>query len=139
MKFNPAEHTTGDRSAAIDVEIAPFGLPGGLRLTSNPRGVIVFAHGSGSSRHSPRNVYVTEALRRQDFATLLFDLLSEREAADRSNVFDISLLSARLIRACETVLTARHTRGLPMGLFGASTGRPDLAGAVLKESGRRRF
>lgn len=144
------------RPDVIDVEISPNGLPGCLRLPANPRGVIVFAHGSGSSRQSPRNAYVAEALRRQDFATLLFDLLSEREAANRANVFDIPLLAKRLVGACGWVEAAHDTQGLPIGLFGSSTGaaaaleaaadlgdqvfavvsrggRPDLAAAVLEE------
>ncbi|MEK1931212.1 MAG: alpha/beta family hydrolase [Pararhizobium sp.] len=156
MTSNLDGHTTEDRSMVIEVEIPPFGLPGDLRLASKPRGVIVFAHGSGSSRYSPRSVYVAEALGRQGFATLLFDLLGEREAENRSNVFDISLLTRRLVGACKWALATRETQELPMGLFGASTGaaaaleaaaelgrqvsavvsrggRPDLAGAVLKE------
>lgn len=145
-----------DRPDVIDVEVTPNGLPGSLRLPKEPRGVIVFAHGSGSSRHSPRNGYVAEALRRQDFATLLFDLLSDREAADRANVFDVRLLTERLVSACAWTETTQTTRGLPIGLFGASTGaaaalsaaaelgdrvlavvsrggRPDLATPVLEE------
>ncbi|QFI69760.1 Protein-L-isoaspartate O-methyltransferase [Sinorhizobium alkalisoli] len=120
--------------------------------------MIVFAHGSGSSRHSPRNTYVAEALRRRGFATLLFDLLSGREAENRANVFDIRLLADRLVDACSWVATAPGARGLAIGLFGASTGaaaalvaaaelgdrvfavvsrggRPDLAAAVLEGVG----
>lgn len=145
-----------DRPEVIDVEILPYGLPGCLRLPPEPRGVIVFAHGSGSSRLSPRNAYVAKALLRHGFATLLFDLLSEREAANRANVFDIGLLAERLVGACRWIGAAPDTQGLPIGLFGSSTGaaaaleaaadlgnqvfavvsrggRPDLAAAVLED------
>lgn len=97
------------RSDVIDVEISPRGLPGRLRRPSNPRGVIVFAHGSGSNRQSPRNVYVAEALCRQDFAPLLFDFLSEREALNRANVFNIQLLTKRLVAACKLALAPDAT------------------------------
>lgn len=114
--------TTINRSEVIDIEIAPHGLPGCLRLPPNPRGVIVFAHGSGSSRNSARNVYVAEALRELGFATLVFDLPSEQEAEDRADVFDIPLLVERTVNACKWASAANWTRGLPVGLFGASTG-----------------
>lgn len=93
--------TTINRSEVIDIEIAPHGLPGCLRLPPNPREVIVFAHGSGSSRNSARNVYVAEALRELGFATLVFDLPSEQEAEDRADVFDIPLLVERTVSACK--------------------------------------
>ena len=140
----------------IDVSIAPIGLAGSLRLPSAPRAVVVFAHGSGSGRLSPRNVYVAEALDRRGIATLLFDLLTPDEEADRSNVFDIPLLAGRLISALSWISAEPKTAGLSIGLFGASTGaaaalvaaaslgdrvgavvsrggRPDLAGAALEE------
>lgn len=155
MTSSTDEQITADRPEVIDVEISPYGLPGCLHLPSNPHSVIIFAHGSGSSRQSPRNVYVAEALRRRGFASLLFDLLSEGEAANRANVFDIQLLAKRLVGACRWAQTARETHGMPIGLFGASTGaaaaleaaaelgdrvcavvsrggRPDLAEAVLE-------
>lgn len=133
----------------------PFDLPGSLRLPSHPRGVVVFAHGSGSSRLSPRNVHVAEALGQAGFATLLFDLLTKGEEEDRANVFDIPLLAKRLVAAVEW-LAGTETSGLPIGLFGASTGaaaalvaaavlgdtvaavvsrggRPDLAAAALEK------
>lgn len=90
-------------------------------------GLVVFAHGSGSSRFSPRNRYVAERLQGTGLATLLFDLLTPREESDRGNVFDIDLLGRRL-RAVES--WARGVPGLgsePVGFFGASTG----AGAAL--------
>jgi pimeloyl-ACP methyl ester carboxylesterase len=114
----------------------------------------LFAHGSGSSRFSPRNNLVARALRQAGLATLLFDLLSEDEAQDRANVFDIALLGERLLAATAWARASAATRSLPLGYFGASTGaaaalmaaaslgdrigaivsrggRPDLAGAAL--------
>ncbi|MDK1491214.1 dienelactone hydrolase family protein [Sinorhizobium sp. 7-81] len=121
MTFGTVQLTTNG-SEAIAIEISPHDLPGCLRLPSDPRGVVVFAHGCGSNRESPRNVYVAEVLRKQGFATVVFDLLSEQEAANRVNVFDIPLLTKRMVGACRWALAARYTRGLPVGLFGASTG-----------------
>ena len=85
-------------------------------------GVVLFAHGSGSSRLSPRNTYVAQALRNEGMTTLLFDLLTETEALDRENVFDIDLLAARLRAATQWVTKYEPTRGLVIGYFGASTG-----------------
>ncbi|UED84174.1 phosphoribosyltransferase [Streptomyces profundus] len=99
-------------------------LAGTLTLPARARGVVVFAHGSGSGRHSPRNVFVAEALAQAGLGTLLFDLLTEEEADDRANVFDIGLLAERLTRATEWLLTGGVTPhdGLRVGYFGASTG-----------------
>jgi pimeloyl-ACP methyl ester carboxylesterase len=94
---------------------------------------VLFAHGSGSSRLSPRNTFVAEALHRAGIATLLFDLLTEQEAADRANVFDIPLLADRLGRASAWVRTVPATRELPLGFFGASTG---AAAALVAAAGR---
>jgi predicted alpha/beta-hydrolase family hydrolase len=91
-----------------------------LMMPGVPRGIVVFAHGSGSSRLSPRNQAVAAALNRASFGTLLFDLLTEEEAARRSNVFDISLLADRLTSVI-VWLSGEH-RQTPIGLFGASTG-----------------
>jgi pimeloyl-ACP methyl ester carboxylesterase len=128
------------------VEIAPYGLPGDLRLPEGPRGLVVFAHGSGSSRHSPRNNAVARALNAHGFATLLFDLLTEDEEADRNNVFDIPLLSQRLIAAIDWAREQAALKSLPLGLFGASTGagaalvaaseRPGAVSAVVSRGGR---
>lgn len=110
-------------SPAESVAIPPFGLAGILRLpTVAARGIVVFAHGSGSSRLSPRNNFVAEQLREAAIASLLFDLLTEEEAEDRANVFDIDLLADRLITASGWVREHAATRGLPIGYFGASTG-----------------
>jgi dienelactone hydrolase len=129
-------------------------LPGTFVLPQPCLGIVVFAHGSGSSRLSPRNRQVAESLHRRGIGTLLFDLLSATEAADRNLVFDIPLLSARLAQAAEWLAGQPEARGRPFGYFGASTGgaaalaatvvgrvpvaavvsrggRPDLAGPVL--------
>ena len=116
------------RDDEIRVEAAGAGVAGRLTIPRNPRGIVVFAHGSGSSRHSPRNQYVARELQSAGLGTLLFDLLTEAEEADRANVFDIALLSARLLGVNHWLVTARDAAGLPVGFFGASTG----AGAALK-------
>jgi alpha-beta hydrolase superfamily lysophospholipase len=139
---------------AVEVEAGPLRLPGTLTVPDDPRGVVVFVHGSGSSRLSPRNTYVADALNDAGFATLLFDLLTEGEEADRRNVFDIHLLAERLVDVVEWLEQQDPVAGLPLGLFGASTGaaaalvaaerlgprvaaivsrggRPDLAGDAL--------
>ncbi|MEU1282777.1 phosphoribosyltransferase family protein [Kitasatospora sp. NPDC005856] len=121
-------------SAGVDRElllpVAGARLAGRLAVPAGARGVVVFAHGSGSGRHSPRNRYVAEYLNRTGLATLLFDLLTEAEEADRRNVFDVALLGGRLTAVARHLGTAQgdpdatvpETRGLPLGLFGASTG-----------------
>ena len=98
------------------------------------RGIVLFAHGSGSSRLSPRNAFVAEALQHAGMATLLFDLLTDQEAADRANVFDIPLLADRLDQAATWVGTIAAGRNLPLGFFGASTG---AAAALVAAAGRR--
>lgn len=146
---------SSDREWTETVQIPPLGLEGTLGLPAGPaRGLVLFAHGSGSSRFSPRNTYVASALRQTGLATLLFDLLSDSEAEDRANVFDIELLAERLLAATAWARDCETTRSLPLGYFGASTGaaaaliaaarlgavicavvsrggRPDLAGAAL--------
>jgi putative phosphoribosyl transferase len=102
----------------VTIEVPGVDLPGDLTVPSSAHGLVIFAHGSDSSRHSPRNQYVARVLNQGGFATLLFDLLSSAEAADRRNVFDIPLLSDRL--------TAAHAWAGddlgPVAYFGASTG-----------------
>ena len=113
----------------IDVEI-PAGrvvLKGHLHLPDQPAGVVVFAHGSGSSRHSPRNRYVASVLYDAGLGTLLLDLLTPAEERDRANVFDIQLLADRLSAAVRWVRRRPDVGGASVGLFGASTG----AGAAL--------
>ena len=110
----------GRREATIPAEGAV--LPGSLALPADAFGVVLFAHGSGSSRHSPRNVLVAGALNEAGLATLLFDLLTPGEALERENVFDIPLLAGRLLAATAWVGTQEDARRLPLGYFGASTG-----------------
>jgi putative phosphoribosyl transferase len=137
------------RDPVIGVEVGiPAGdlsLAGTLVVPGNPRGLVVFAHGSGSSRLSPRNQWVAERLNQAGLATLLFDLLTAEEAADRSLVFDIGLLGRRLGLAATWASRSEPTARLPMGFFGASTGaaaalvaaadRDDIA-AVVSRGGR---
>ena len=109
------------------VSIPPLALPGDLTVPANPRGIVLFAHGSGSSRLSPRNTYVAEKLNAAGFSTLLFDLLTPKEGQDRRNVFDIPLLADRVLEASIWITSEPDLEDLPLGLFGASTG----AGAAL--------
>ncbi|MGW0485879.1 dienelactone hydrolase family protein [Nonomuraea sp. NPDC003214] len=106
----------------MDVEIS-----GQLVVPEHALGVVVFAHGSGSSSLSPRNRFVADALNEAGLGTLLFDLLTPEEEADRGNVFDIELLAGRLLAATALVREDPGATGLPVGYFGASTG----AGAAL--------
>lgn len=149
------EAPLGDRDhrPEVEVSIEPLGLPGTLVHPASGQGIVLFAHGSGSSRLSPRNRLVAEQLQRSGLGTLLFDLLQPEEADNRINVFDISLLAERLALATDWVCSGQ-LRGVPVGYFGASTGaaaalvaetltrhqiaavvsrggRPDLAGAAL--------
>ena len=105
-----------------DVSIGPMALPGTLALPSDCNGLVVFAHGSGSSRLSPRNTHVARQLNSHGFATLLFDLLRDQEAEDRRNVFDISLLGSRVHEALRWVSRQDDLATLQIGIFGASTG-----------------
>jgi putative phosphoribosyl transferase len=129
-----------------EIRIAPHELPGTLILPSPAQAVVAFAHGSGSGRFSPRNRQVAARLHQERLGTLLFDLLTEAEAQDRRNVFDIPLLAQRLGEAIEFLRGEPATRALPIGLFGASTGAaaalvvaarlPQLVGAVVSRGGR---
>lgn len=142
------------RVTSREVRIAPRDLQGTLSIPPDPTGVVLFAHGSGSSRFSPRNVYVAQALQKAHLATLLFDLLTEEEGLDRENVFDIELLADRLREATIWLRANEPSLQVPVGYFGASTGaaaaliaaagdssigavvsrggRPDLAGKALE-------
>ena len=117
---------------ATGVKGEPIKLPGRLALPTPPTGLVLFAHGSGSSRHSPRNMQLASTLHESWIGTLLFDLLTEQEATDRVNVFDIPLLAERILAATRFVAGLDATRHLPLGLFGASTG----AAAALVASAR---
>lgn len=116
----------------LEVEIPgkDFTLHGILTVPENAGCVVIFAHGSGSSRHSVRNQFVSRFLNKNGLATLLFDLLTPDEAEDRSNVFDIEFLSSRLHQATVWISRRPEVSGLPLGYFGASTG----AAAALRAS-----
>ena len=124
----------------------PGGLPAILTLPNSAKGVIIFAHGSGSSRHSPRNRAIAKALQARGFATVLFDLLIPEEADDRANVFDIDLLGRRVSGAIDCIKARQDMQSLPLGLFGASTGAaaalsaaandPTSVDAVVSRGGR---
>jgi pimeloyl-ACP methyl ester carboxylesterase len=152
----PSQQTPRDQT--IQVDTGAVTLEGDLNVPSAARGVVLFAHGSGSSRHSPRNRFVAGRLRDAGLGTLLVDLLGEREEREDAYTghlrFDIELLADRLVGAIDWLDRTEETAGLPIGLFGASTGaaaalmavvvrprqvravvsrggRPDLAGAAL--------
>jgi len=135
----------------IELTLRPgIRLGGSLAVPDGARGVILFAHGSGSSRFSPRNRFVAEALQRARLATLLVDLLTpheeEAERFTRHLRFDIGLLADRLAGALEWLAHERETETLPVGLFGSSTGaaaalvtaarEPDRVAAVVSRGGR---
>jgi putative phosphoribosyl transferase len=109
-------------SERVTIEVPGLELAGDLVVPSAASGLVAFAHGNDSSRHSPRNQYVARVLNEAGFATLLFDLLSTEEASDRRNVFDIPLLAGRLAAAHVWVGDREDVGGLGVGYFGASTG-----------------
>ncbi|MDP8927865.1 MAG: dienelactone hydrolase family protein [Actinomycetota bacterium] len=112
----------GNSERQVEVAAGELNLPGDLSVPGDPRGLVIFAHGSGSSRRSPRNRHVASLLNDAGFATLLFDLLTDVEERDRGNVFDIPLLGRRLISATLWARQLDEFAGLPVGFFGASTG-----------------
>ena len=139
----------------VEVSAPPVSLKADITLPSHAEGLVLFAHGSGSSRMSPRNREVAAALNRRSIATLLLDLLTVKEEGDRANVFDIELLCRRLLAASRWASEQPETEELRLGYFGASTGaaaalcaaaalgdgiaavvsrggRPDLAGDCLE-------
>ncbi len=134
----------------VRIPVGPVTLDGDLIVPANPRGVVLFAHGSGSSRHSPRNRYVAEQLREDGVGTLLMDLLTPQEEVidDRTAElrFDISMLAQRLVAATDWVQQREELARLDLGYFGASTGaaaaliaaaeRPDRVRAVVSRGGR---
>jgi putative phosphoribosyl transferase len=148
----PSPHMPTVASTEVAIALGAIEVEGTLSLPAAARGTILFAHGSGSSRHSPRNRFVASVLAEAGFATLLFDLLTPHEDRDYATRFDIALLSERLRGATQWVRAEGATSALPLGYFGASTGaaaalvaaadpatpvaaivsrggRPDLAGA----------
>jgi putative phosphoribosyl transferase len=106
----------------VEIPVGPLNLAGHLTVPAAATGLVLFAHGSGSSRRSPRNQFVASVLHDAGLATLLFDLLTPDEERDRSNVFDIPLLGSRLGAATDWVAEQPRVRRLPVGYFGASTG-----------------
>jgi putative phosphoribosyl transferase len=142
----PPGSAPGPLDTDVVVRVGSVALEGHLHVPAAPIGVVAFAHGSGSSRHSPRNQYVASVLQQAGLATLLLDLLTPREETDRRHVFDIPLLAGRLAGAVAWLAGRPETAHLPIGLFGASTGaaaalwaaaEPDLRiGAVVSRGGR---
>jgi putative phosphoribosyl transferase len=150
---DPADETPPRFDGEVVVSSDGLGLLGHLTVPRGAHGLVLFAHGSGSSRHSPRNQFVARRLQEGGLATLLFDLLLPDEAFERANVFDFELLAVRLVAATRWARTQPSCHGLAVGYFGASTGagaalwaasedhaiaavvsrggRPDLAGARL--------
>jgi dienelactone hydrolase len=134
----------------VRITVGSSTLAGDLNISREARGIVVFAHGSGSSRHSPRNRAVARFLRDGGLATLLFDLLTpEEEAIDMRTAhlrFDIGLLAIRLVGATDWLAQQPETAALRVGYFGASTGggaaliaaaeRPNIVGAVVSRGGR---
>jgi dienelactone hydrolase len=138
------------RTLAVTLPIGNAELHGDLTIPEQPKGVVLFAHGSGSSRHSPRNKYVAEELQRSKLATFLLDLLTEREeyidSLTKHLRFNIPFLCRRLIAAADWLKISPETRNSNIGLFGASTGaggaliataqRPELFQAIVSRGGR---
>jgi dienelactone hydrolase len=134
----------------VTLPIGDGDLTGDLAIPEGAQGIVLFAHGSGSSRHSPRNQYIARLLRAAGLATLLMDLLtSDEEAEDqrtRDLRFNIPLLAGRLVGATDWLTHEHDTRHLTIGYFGASTGaaaalvaaaeRPHVVGAIVSRGGR---
>lgn len=144
------EATTETPTKEITLQAGKVNLYGSLTVPENSAGIVVFAHGSGSSQYSPRNRYVAKVLNGGNFATLLFDLLTpEEETIDlqtRELRFDIELLTQRMTATLDWISIQEEINQLPVGLFGASTGaaaalnaaaaRPKLVKAVVSRGGR---
>jgi putative phosphoribosyl transferase len=134
------------REKEVLIPAGDLNLAGSFSLPPKPAGVIVFAHGSGSGRLSPRNAFVAGVLQDAGFATLLFDLLDISEELDRRKVFDISLLAERLLAGVRWMQSEKGMQGLKLGYFGASTGaaaalqaaaiQPKGIAAVVSRGGR---
>jgi dienelactone hydrolase len=130
----------------VKIPVDGIELSGELVLPSAATGVVLFAHGSGSSRFSPRNTYVAKALQQQGIGTLLFDLLTRDEDQDYARRFDIDLLTQRLLAATAWLQANSATKSLKIGYFGASTGAAaalqaaaemqDAVAAVVSRGGR---
>ena len=114
----------------IEIQIDSISLKGNLRLVDNSKGMILFSHGSGSSRLSTRNNYVADLLFEQGFSSLLFDLLTEREDLTYENRFNIELLTKRLLKVTKWISIYKETKHLPIGYFGSSTGAASALSAA---------
>jgi dienelactone hydrolase len=138
MNRPPVDHV--EREVSIPAGDAT--LAGDLTVPAGAKGIVLFAHGSGSSRHSPRNVWVASRLSRDGIATLLFDLLTAdeeaRDAHTREHRFDIALLARRLVHAAHWVDAQPELQPLPLGFFGASTGSAAALVAAAELRGRVR-
>lgn len=131
---------------AVNIPTGTVALDGELILPPAATGVVLFAHGSGSSRFSPRNAYVAKMLQQQGIGTLLFDLLTRAEDQDYARRFDIDLLTQRLLAATDWLQKNPETRVLKIGYFGASTGaaaalqaaaeRKEIVAAMVSRGGR---
>jgi dienelactone hydrolase len=135
-----------ERDIPVRIPMAGVEHAGVLGWPPEAHSLVLFAHGSGSSRLSPRNTFVAQCLQRRGIATLLFDLLTEAEDREYRTRFDIGLLTRRLLLAMAWVAQEPQLSALPLGLFGASTGaaaalqaaaaRPTVVGAVVSRGGR---
>jgi dienelactone hydrolase len=136
----PANSTNVDISVPISIAVSGTSLSGDLVVPKMATGIVLFAHGSGSSRHSPRNKFVAKVLQSAGLATLLIDLLSETEeqidARTAALRFDIEALSNRLVEIIDWLVINPQTEGLKIGLFGASTG---AAAAIVAATRREKW
>ena len=119
---------------SVDIELDSVILPGILSMPPAAHGLVVFAHGSGSSRLSPRNAFMAEVIQGEGMGTLLFDLLTEEEDLIYDNRFDIELIANRLLAATDWLLERPEAAGLSLGYFGASTGAAAALKAAVHES-----
>jgi len=126
LMSQPSEHL-------VSIPVNDVELEGMIEIPDGATGLVVFAHGSGSSRKSPRNNFVAEVIRERGLGTLLFDLLTEAEDTDRDNRFDIQLLTTRLVAVTEWLRDSDDTADLNVGYFGSSTG----AASALRAAARR--
>lgn len=116
----------------IEINVDSVKLKGNLRTAENSKGIVIFSHGSGSSRFSVRNNYVAGLLLKQGFSSLLFDLLTSKEDAVYENRFDIELLTGRLVKVTNWIKKHKDIKYLPIGYFGASTGAASALCAAAK-------
>lgn len=138
--------TAHPATQAQSVEVGSLGLPGELSVPQDARGQVLFAHGQGSNRLSTRNWWVAGVLHQHGLATLLFDLLSDDEPAERNDRFEVELMTPRVMQALDWVATRADLAGLGIGLFGAGIGaaaalraaaaRPAQVMAVVSRGGR---